>query len=75
MNVEQDIAELEVKLQNLANEHNQIQEQMKNLETQFNGLREKRDSIAIEFGQENAVLLKLKSYLPANVEKAEEVSE
>ncbi len=74
MNNEQvmkDIAELEAVLTNLASEHNKIQDQMKELETQFNDLRGKRDSIAIQFGQDNAVLVKLKSYLPEA--KTEEV--
>jgi phage shock protein A len=62
--VKEDVASLEAKLVTLAEDHNKIQDEMKQLEAQFNELRAKRDSIAIEFGQENAVLVKLKGYLP-----------
>jgi chromosome segregation ATPase len=70
-NIKVDISNLQTELQGLANSYNEREAQMKELETEFNKLRGERDEIGLKFREQNAVLIKLNSYLPADEEKKE----
>lgn len=70
-NIKVDISNLQTELQGLANNYNEREAKMKELETEFNKLRGERDEIGIKFREQNAVLIKLNSYLPAEPEKTE----
>lgn len=70
-NIKVDISNLQTELQGLANSYNERETKMKELETEFNKLRGERDEIGIKFREQNAVLVKLNSYLPAEPEKPE----